>query len=380
MHICFISSEYPKSGFPHGGIGTFLQTLSRNLVKKGVSVSVVGINYEPKNETEIDQGVHLYRLKGSKIRGIAWATNSRVINQKIKQINKLKAIDIVEGAELSFAFLTKLSNARYIIRLHGGHHYFAEAEKRGLNWRKAYQEKTSFSKADAFIGVSNYVVKLTSTFFPFGNKKVQIIRNPIDTMMFQPDEQNIYDSFKIVFVGTLCKKKGVQELLQAFQIIRFKYPLSRLELYGRDLIANGVSFIETIRHSNPEWFKNVEIKGAVDHKLLPSIYRSAEVCVFPSYMETQGLVAPEAMGSGRPVIFSNTGPGPETIIDKETGRLCNPYDPEDIAQKIEWVFENKDKIPEIVTNARQFVIENFGLEKCTSQNLKFYENLILEKS
>lgn len=376
MHICFISSEYPKIGFPHGGVGIFLQTISRELVKIGVHVSVVGINYESKYETQIDQGVNLYRLKGSKIRGIAWVINSKVINRKIKEINKQRPVDIVEGAELSFAFLSKLPNAKYVIRLHGGHHFFAEAEKRGLNWRKAYQEKISFSKADAFIGVSNYVVNYTSIFLSFNSKKIQIIRNPIDTMLFSPHKSNNYISQKVVFAGTLCEKKGVSELLIAFQIVKSKYPLSRLELYGRDLVVNGVSYIEMIRHSNPEWFKGVEVMGAVDHKTLPSVYRSAEVCVFPSHMETQGLVAPEAMGSGRPVIFSNTGPGPETIVDKHTGRLCNPYDPNDIAQKIEWVFENKNKVPEITANARQFVIENFGLEKCTYQNLNFYEDLV----
>lgn len=380
MHICFISSEYPKSGFPHGGVGTFLQTLSRELVKNGVHVSVVGINYEPKNETEVDQGVCLYRLMGSRVRGIAWAINSRAINKEIIKINKERQIDIIEGAELSLAFLVKIPDVKYVIRLHGGHHFFAEAEKRGINWRKAYQEKISFSKADAFIGVSNYVVNHTSVYLSFNQKRIKVIRYPIDTELFSPDTSIDFEPQKIVFAGTLCAKKGVKELLQAFQIIKSKYSKSKLVLYGRDLTVNGISYIETIKHNNPEWFKGVELMGVVDHKTLPSIYRSAEVCVFPSHMETQGLVAPEAMGSGRPVIFSSTGPGPETIIDKQTGRLCNPYDPEDIAQKIEWVFENKDKIPEIVANAQQFVIENFDLGKCTSQNLKFYENLISEKS
>ncbi len=66
MHICFITSEYPKKGFAHGGLGSFVATLSKNLVKQGVKVSVVGINYTNNIETIIENGVNIYRLKPKK--------------------------------------------------------------------------------------------------------------------------------------------------------------------------------------------------------------------------------------------------------------------------------------------------------------------------
>lgn len=69
----------------------------------------------------------------------------KLLLQFIKKIE----FDLVEGAELS-AFLPKIKEIKYIIRLHGGHH-FAEGENRGINWWKGFQEKRSFKKADAFI-------------------------------------------------------------------------------------------------------------------------------------------------------------------------------------------------------------------------------------
>ena len=39
MHICYITSEFPKQGFPHGGAGTFIATIAKALVEKGISVS-----------------------------------------------------------------------------------------------------------------------------------------------------------------------------------------------------------------------------------------------------------------------------------------------------------------------------------------------------
>jgi hypothetical protein len=45
MHICFLTNEYPKAGFPHGGLGSFVKTMAEALVGKGIQVTVVGLNY-----------------------------------------------------------------------------------------------------------------------------------------------------------------------------------------------------------------------------------------------------------------------------------------------------------------------------------------------
>ena len=67
MHIVFLTNEYPKNDESHGGIGTFVQNLARNLIKKNSSVSVVGISNNHLDETEIDEGVVIYRLPKSGI-------------------------------------------------------------------------------------------------------------------------------------------------------------------------------------------------------------------------------------------------------------------------------------------------------------------------
>ena len=89
MHICYITHEYPKQGFPHGGIGTFIQTIARALVKKKHAVTVIGINHYTNTDEKIDdEGVTVYRLKPQKIKGITWLLNSKKINASIKRIHK----------------------------------------------------------------------------------------------------------------------------------------------------------------------------------------------------------------------------------------------------------------------------------------------------
>lgn len=143
MHICFITSEFPKQGFPHGGVGTFVAALGKTLVENGAKVSVIGLNYINEEETDQINGINVYRVTSKKIKGLQWYFNSKAISDKIKEVHRSSPIDIVETAELGMAFLPKLKGIKYVIRMHGGHHYFAKAENRKIEWWKAFQEKRS---------------------------------------------------------------------------------------------------------------------------------------------------------------------------------------------------------------------------------------------
>lgn len=382
MHICFITHEYPKVSFPHGGIGTFVKTIAKALIQNNIQVSVVGINYIDKNENEIDYGVTIYRLKKSTIKGLAWYYNSKAINKKIVEIHTQNPISIIEASELGLAFINKIKGIKYIIRLHGGHHFFAEAENRKINPWKGFQEKRSFKNANAFIAVSNYVKTHTEKYLSYEKKPIAFIKNPINTELFKPMfGQEI--SRRIVFAGTVCEKKGVRQLIQAFPLIKNQFPTATLEIYGRDwFYPDGSSYIEMLEKKElpqlGEQAQDIHFNGAVDYDKIPSLYSQAEVCVFPSHAETQGLVAPEAMAMEKAVVFSVLGPGPETIIDYETGLLCDPHNPVDIAEKISWFFLNPEKKQIIVKKARDFVLKKYSLESIVEQNRVFYESIVIK--
>lgn len=379
MHICFISNEYPKAGFPHGGVGTFLKTIAPKLVEAGHKVSVVGINYTSSNETSVENGVTIYRLKKNNKKGLTWWLNAKAVNTKIKEINLERPIDIVESAELGLAFIKKIKTIKYVIRLHGGHHFFAEGENRGINWWKGFQEKVSFKKADAFIAVSEYVKTHTNKYLSFYNKKIEIINYPISLDNFKPIPEVKTVNHSIVFVGTVCEKKGIRQLVLAMPYVLKQFPDAHLHIYGRDwFFPNKKSYMaylqELIKNQN---ILNISFHGLVSQEQLPEIYQQANVCVFPSHVETQGLVAPEAMAMEKIVIFTKFGPGPETIIDHETGLLCNPLEPNDIAEKIIWTFTHKENSILIGKKAREAVLEKFNPNILIKRNIDFYVRLTI---
>ncbi|RIW12248.1 glycosyltransferase family 1 protein [Algoriphagus lacus] len=377
MHICFLSPEFPRKGATHGGIGTFLLTFSKKLIENGHQVTVAGINGGKLIDEQID-GVRVVTFPASKAKLIGWWRNFSVISDFIDQTHEGHPIDIVEGSELTLAFLRKNPAIKYLIRLHGGHHFFAEGEKRGVNKWKGFQEKKSFQKADGFVAVSDYVKTHTETYLSYHSKPIEVINYPISFDKFYPADPEKTIPFRLVFAGTVCEKKGIRQLIAALPIVAEKFPKIHLEVYGRDwLFPDGRSYIGFLKESISEEILNrVQFHGAVSHDSLPGFYEQAEICIFPSHMETQGLVAPEAMAMEKPVIFSELGPGKETIDHGVNGWLCNPHSPESIAAVIIEALNAKDRFNEIGKSARKKALEKFDPDRMTAKNLEFYQKIL----
>lgn len=380
MHICFITHEYPKQGYPHGGLGSFVKTMAEALAENGEQVSVVGLNYNPLNEFAIENGVNIHRIKRSRVKGLSWLFNSISINKKIKQIHAENSIHILESPELDLAFINKIKDVKYLIRLHGGHHFFAEGENRGINKWKGFQEKRSFANADAFIAVSDYVKMHTANYLSYHNKPIEVIFNPINLKVFCP--QNILTEVtNITFVGSVCEKKGIRQLIQAFGIVKKEFPQMQLNVYGRDwFFPDGSSYMSLLKKevlpTISPFDEAVIFHGAKAYVEVPIVYAKARMCVFPSHIETLGLVAPEAMAVEKPVIFTNKGPGPEIIHHGENGLLCNPLDANDIAEKMIWVLNNEENAKKMSEEGRKSVLNRFELSKLVVENLRFYKSIL----
>jgi len=377
MHICFLTNEYPRDGFPHGGVGTFIRTISRKLAGSGFEVSVVGINYTADNETETDNGVRIYRLSSEKIRGLAWLQYSIRISRALKKIHSSQPIDIVESTELGLAFIGKLKGVKYIIRLHGGHHFFAQSENRKIDWWKGFQEKRSFSRADKIIGVSNYVLDHTSEYLDFNSKRGPAIYNTVDVERFHRADPLKTVRGRIFFAGTICEKKGIRQLIQAFPIIKKAVPYAQLVIAGRDwTFPDGSSYTEWVKQFiRDEDKKDVIFLGPVKNYEIPALIEKAEVCVYPSHMEAMPLAWLEVLAMGKAFVGSRLGPGPEVVIEGITGLLCDPLNPEDIAHKTIRILTQKDLGITLGSAAREDILQRFSAEKLVRQNIEFYKSI-----
>ncbi len=377
MHIVFLTNEYPKKGTNSGGIGSFVHFLAHQLISKDIKVSVIGINSNHTNEEEIDSKVEVYRLAKSNWKFAKFHQNSKRILKKIEEINRINTIDIVEGSELSFAFFPSDTPYRKVIRLHGGHHFFAiELNKKPALWR-GYQEKESFKKAESFVAVSNYVGMKTQQYLKYDFEYTTIF-NCVSVNKFKKANESLIIEKSLLFIGTVCEKKGIRQLVQAIPIVKNKIPDITLSIVGRDWsFPNGKSYTNYLKTFIPHEIEAaINIVGPIPHNEIPSYIEKAHICVFPSHMESFGLVVLEALNMGKPVIASNIKPFCEIIKDKKTGILVDPFSPNDIAEKIINLLGDNEKSKELGNCARKDMLKRFNTDSIVNQNLEFYKSIL----
>ncbi|WP_309609233.1 glycosyltransferase family 4 protein [Flavobacterium sp.] len=378
MHICFIANEFPLPDISYGGIGTFLVSYSKILIENGHSVSIVGTVNSKKDIIEKKNGVEIFYFQQSKIKGLKWFFNSKKLSKKISIIHKNKPIDVIEAQEAGFAFIKTPIGIRKIIRMHGGHSFFAEFEGKKINFWKFFQEKKSFKKCDAVIATSEFVKTQTLKHINFEKKPQTVINNPILIDLFSPQDKSKIIFGSAVFAGTICEKKGIRQLCLAIPKIIEEFPEFHLYAYGRDwFFPDGRLYKDWLLDQLSESIlKHVTFLKPVIYEELPNVYAKGEICIFPSHVEVQGLVAPEAMSMQKPVIFTKFGPGPETIDDEINGWLCDTKSSDNIADTVIKVFKMRKNFESIGKLARKKVINKFEPKIIYNQNISFYESII----
>jgi len=380
MHICFLTGEYPTQGKSQGGIGSFVYTLAHKLVKKGISVTVIGFYDNNQELTEIEDGINIIRLPHSKWRFARFINNQHILDDKLNSIcNSDNPIDILEGPELSFAFMKRKTPFKKVIRMHGGHHFFSVTlGKKPAMWR-SWQEKQSFKNADCVCAVSNYVAQVTKGLLKL-SCPIKTIYNPIDLKDFYQADPTKAKRHTILFVGTVCEKKGVPQLIQSLTFLINKYPDIHLNVAGRDWHSKDIpSYISMLQKEMPtELLQHVTFLGTIEHNKIPYLIESNQICVYPSHMEAMPIAWLEVLAMGKAFIGSKIGPGYEAVREGETGILCDPYSPKSIAENIAYYFDNEEEANRMGRNARRDIIERFNVDSLVKKNIEFY-NYCLKK-
>lgn len=150
---------------------------------------------------------------------------------------------------------------------------------------------------------------------------------------------------KIGFCGRIVEEKGIDVLLKAFQILQKKEMNVEL-LIGGDYktVAGGSIYPDLIDYIEKNKIRDVSFLGKIPEEKLGEYYSSLDVFVLPSTnsLEAFGLVQVEAMMCGTPVVASDLY-GVRTIIQNtQMGEISERGNPQDLAEKIEKVIENRE--------------------------------------
>jgi glycosyltransferase involved in cell wall biosynthesis len=242
-------------------------------------------------------------------------------------------------------------------------------------------ERKALQHASHFYSPSQWAADASLRVFGYQDRPCGVMPNAVDVDTFRPGEIEPEPGL-IVFANSVVPRKGVRELLTSVNLWAERHPNARLVVIGKDLgtVENGQTFSERcLNLVEPRYRDRVTFTGRLDRMtgVLPYLQR-AQVCVYPSYIETFGIAPVEAMAVGKAVINSKLGPGAEILEDGVSGLLCDPMSPEDIASKIDQLLSNPDRASEMGRIARERVLERFNHHHWAEKHERFFSACIAD--
>ncbi len=204
------------------------------------------------------------------------------------------------------------------------------------------------------IQILSTFAKQTFTEYGVPPEKLHILPLGVDTRIFYPDASVKTEKgrFVALYVGRIDPLKGVQYLLEAFQGL--KLPNAELWLVG-PVVAEMEPLLAKYLGENVRYF------GFKTPAELRSFYNQASVVVFPTVLDSFGMVILEAMACGKPVI-ATTHSGAPDIMNENMGFIIPPFSSKDIAEALEKSYLMKDNLLEMGKAAYNHVLSHYTLD------------------
>lgn len=370
----FTDGYYPQIN----GVATTVQELKESLEDLDHDVYIVA----PKFPKHKDKDSKIFRLKSFRLYRNPELRLSYMFPDKIFQKVFKIDFDIIHGfsggsvPSLGLA-LAKLKKKPYVFtyntRLNQYTHYFLGG--------KVLRPRAVEKVVELYCNVCDYVIApadyVKDELLEFGVKKpIVVIPNGVDTNKFKPGKSNflrnklkLSNTDKIVlYVGRLAKEKSVDFLINSFAKIKEKNVYLVLvgdgpERQNLEKLIRKLGLLE-----------KVLLTGFVEHANLVDVYNSADVFVFSSSTETQGMVIPEAMSCGLPILTIKDKVFVQFIEDNVSGFMVDKKQTI-FAQKLENILQDKDLRTRISKGARQKSLE-FSLSEVAKKFENLYKQLV----
>jgi len=225
-----------------------------------------------------------------------------------------------------------------------------------------------------------HMPKIKNELISFGIKKpITIIPCGVNLSKFKKQRKGylrkkigLKDGKVLLYVGRLGKEKSIDFLLKAFKAIHAKDRTTNLVLIGDGTEKNKLR--ELTKKLNIE--KNVYFAGEINSTEVNKAYADADIFVFASQTETQGIVILEALASGVPVVAVYDKVYDGVIFSGENGILVKK-DLGKFAEACLKILRNSSYRDKLSKKALESV-KNFSLSETAASLEKLYKKLIVK--
>ncbi|MBM7558305.1 glycosyltransferase [Marinitoga litoralis] len=241
--------------------------------------------------------------------------------------------------------------------------------------------------------IKNWCLKLDKVISPTNNIKdllvsygvpeehVVVIPTGIDINKFnKPIEWDIRKEYDInpdekiiLFVGRLGPEKNIDFLIKVIHEVYHEEKNIKFVIVGDGVERDKLEDIVI----DYDLHEKVIFTGGQPREKVLDAYKQADLFIFASYTETQGLVVLESMAAGTPVVALGKM-GVYDLLNHENagGIMIKELNENDFAHEILRVLRDKELYKNLSENAINFVKENYSIEVSVKKILEVYENLL----
>lgn len=158
------------------------------------------------------------------------------------------------------------------------------------------------------------------------------------------------DDFVVGLLGRLEDQKGQHLLIKAIAQAKHKNIKLKAIIVGHEMDKGYIDVLKKLAE-DLGISSNIAFMDFVNKP--QEIMQICDCVLLATYMETFGLVLPEAMRCGIAVIGSNAGGVPEIIDHNETGLLFEPKNVDDLEKQITVLFKDKEKRQQLAIAGKQ---------------------------
>jgi len=212
-------------------------------------------------------------------------------------------------------------------------------------------EAEVMATADRIIAFSPHERDAMVRLYGADASRVSLVPCGVDLSVFRPLDRKMarerlgLNGDKILlYVGRIEPLKGLELLVETAAQIDSEEGV-RVMVVGADVNGDGEIDRVKLLAKERDLEDQIDFVGQVDHNELPLYYNAADVCVVPSYYESFGLVALEAMACGIPVVAARVG-GLSTIIQHGSTGYLKPW-----------------RCPDAFANSVEMIISSDGLQQ-----------------
>jgi glycosyltransferase involved in cell wall biosynthesis len=381
MKILFISDVY----FPRiNGVSTSIQTFRHNLRSLGHIVHLIAPAYPTQSADEADI------LRGP-ARQVPFDPEDRLMSYRwvMNQLDKLRSerYDIIhiQTPFVAHYLGVKLSRLLGIACIETYHTFFEEYLYHYIplvprNLMRFVAKRFSRHQGNSLNGMvvpshpmlhvlKGYGITTHSQVIPTGLEPASFI--PGEGVAFRERYNIAQERPMLLFVGRVAHEKNIGFLLRMLVQVKLKFANVLLVIAGEGPARKGLE----LEVSQLALGNNVRFIGYLDrHTELNSCYRAADIFVFSSRTETQGLVLLEAMAQGVPLV-STAEMGTRDVLREGMGVWIAQEEVSDFADKVVKLLDDTPLRKQLGDAGRDYAHE-WSASRQAQRLLSFYQSVI----